>query len=103
MGDGELGCADWVDEVDVGAGVAVGCWGILGWGFAGWVPEIGEGLLLLLLLLLLGVQSFNLFRIKKPNGGRAHVWLTHRLEDTSTWTYDIRASKFFACNVEHAL
>lgn len=41
----------------------------------------------------LGSQSSN----SKP------VECTHRLEDASTWTDNIRTSKFFACNMEHAL
>ena len=44
MGDGELGRADWMGEVDVEDCVVVGCWTVFGRGFAGRVPEIREGL-----------------------------------------------------------
>ena len=40
MRDGELGGADWVGEVDVEAGVAVGCGTVFRRGFAGREPEI---------------------------------------------------------------
>lgn len=44
VGDCELGCADWVDEVYVEEGVAGGVGGIAGGGGAGWMPEGGEWL-----------------------------------------------------------
>lgn len=44
MGDGELGCADRMREVDVQARVAVGGWVVFRRGGAGGVPEVGEGL-----------------------------------------------------------
>ena len=45
VGDGELGGADGMGEVDVEARVAVGCGTVFGRGLARRVPEIGEGLL----------------------------------------------------------
>lgn len=44
VGDGELGGADWVGEVDVEEGVARGGGVIEGWGGRGGVPEGGPGL-----------------------------------------------------------
>ena len=44
MGDGELGGADRMGEIDIEAGVAVRCWTIFGRRLAGWVPEIRKGL-----------------------------------------------------------
>ena len=44
MGNGKLGCANRVGEVDVKAGVAIGCWTVFGWRLAGWMPEIRKGL-----------------------------------------------------------
>ena len=44
MRDSELGGANWVGEVDVEAGVAVGCWTVFGRRFAGGVPKIRKGL-----------------------------------------------------------
>ena len=39
VGEGELGGADGVGEVDVEAGVAGGCWCVFRGGRAWWVPE----------------------------------------------------------------
>lgn len=44
MGDGELGCADWMGEVDVEDGVAVRCRIVFGRRFPRWMPEVREGL-----------------------------------------------------------
>ena len=44
MRDGELSGADWVCEVNVEDGVAVGCWIVFRRKFAGRVPEIRKGL-----------------------------------------------------------
>lgn len=86
MGDGELGCADWVSEVDVEAGVAIGRWSVFGRGFAGWVPEIRKGLW----------QVSRWIRShRRPSG-------TNRLIHSSAWTNYIRSSKLLLRDMEHA-
>ena len=45
VGDGELGRADRVGEVDVEAGVAVGGATVFGRRLARWVPEVRKGLI----------------------------------------------------------
>ena len=89
--DGELSSADWVGEVDVEDGVAVGCWIVFRRQFAGRVPKARKGLCM--------AESITTVEAN----GEWRVRSTHRFPDAGTWADNIRASKLSVCNMEHAL
>ena len=87
MGDGELRGADWVGEIYVEGGVAVGGSWVLRWGRAGGMPEVGKGLMACQSEMMVGEW-----------GG-----VIYRFEDARTRADNICTAEFFSSNVEHAL